>query len=157
MRRKNFIIILLFIFINILSFSNEKLPNVNISINSMNPVYDESLKEYKIKSENTDLFYNYIKKMISEKGVATAYTKLEKGKLIATDENNNIIFIEKLPENISQKTTYFESKQIYQVKNGKMLVNTDYVLDSDGEKTRIISETLLKKSINQLSMMKMIN
>ena len=147
MRRKNFIIILLFIFINILSFSNEKLPNVNISINSMNPVYDESLKEYKIKSENTDLFYNYIKKMISEKGVATAYTKLEKGKLIATDENNNIIFIEKLPENISQKTTYFESKQIYQVKNGKMLVNTDYVLDSDGEKTRILSETLLKKNI----------
>ena len=148
MRRKNFIIILLFIFINILSFSNENLPTVNTSINSMNPTYDESLKEYKIKSENTDLFYNYIKKMIDEKGVATAYTKLEKGELIATDENNNIIFIEKLPENISQKTTYFESKQVYQVKNGKMLVNTDYVLDSDGEKTRIISETLLKKSIN---------
>ena len=148
MRRKNFIIILLFIFINILSFSNENLPTVNTSINSMNPVYDESLKEYKIKSENTDLFYNYIKKMIDEKGVATAYTKLEKGELIATDESNNIIFIEKLPENISQKTTYFESKQVYQVKNGKMLVNTDYVLDSDGEKTRILSETLLKKSIN---------
>ena len=148
MRRKNFIIILLFIFINILSFSNEKLPNVNISINSMNPTYNESLKEYKIKSENTDLFYNYIKKMIDEKGVATAYTKLEKDELIASDENNNIIFIEKLPENISQKTTYFESKQVYQVKNGKILVNTDYVLDSDGEKTRIISETLLKKSIN---------
>ena len=147
MRRKNFIIILLFIFINILSFSNEKLPNVNISINSMNPTYNESLKEYKIKSENTDLFYNYIKKRSSEKGVATTYTKLEKGELIATDENNNIIFIEKLPENISQKTTYFESKQIYQVKNGKMLVNTDYVLDSDGEKTRILSETLLKKNI----------
>ena len=147
MRRKNFIIILLFIFINILSFSNENLPTVNTSINSMNPTYDESLKEYKIKSENTDLFYNYIKKMIDEKGVATAYTKLEKGELIATDENNNIIFIEKLPENISQKTTYFESKQVYQVKNGKMLVNTDYVLDSDGEKTRILSETLLKKNI----------
>ena len=148
MRRKNFIIILLFIFINILSFSNEKLPNVNISINSMNPTYNESLKEYKIKSENTDLFYNYIKKRSSEKGVATTYTKLEKGELIATDENNNIIFIEKLPENISQKTTYFESKQVYQVKNGKMLVNTDYVLDSDGEKTRILSETLLNKNIN---------
>ena len=148
MRRKNFIIILLFIFINILSFSNENLPTVNTSINSMNPVYDESLKEYKIKSENTDLFYNYIKKMIDEKGVATTYTKLEKGELIATDESNNIIFIEKLPENISEKTTYFESKQAYQLKNGKMLVNTDYVLDSDGEKTRIISETLLKKSIN---------
>ena len=150
MRRKNFILnIILFLFINILSFSNEKLPNVNTSINSMNPTYDESLKEYKIKSENTDLFYNYIKKMIDEKGVATAYTKLEKDELIASDENNNIIFIEKLPENISQKTTYFESKQVYQVKNGKILVNTDYVLDSDGEKTRIISETLLKKSINR--------
>ena len=149
MRRKNFILnIILFLFINILSFSNEKLPNVNTSLNSMNPTYDKSLKEYKIKSENTDSFYNYIKKMISEKGTATVYTKLENGNLIATDENNNIIFIEKLPENISEKTTYFESKQIYQVKNGKMLVNTDYVLDSDGEKTRIISETLLKKSIN---------
>ncbi|WP_336181949.1 toxin-antitoxin system YwqK family antitoxin [Fusobacterium polymorphum] len=148
MRRKNFIIILLFIFINILSFSNENLSTVNTSINSMNPVYDESLKEYKIKSENTDLFYNYIKKMIDEKGVATTHTKLEKGELIASDENNNIIFIEKLPENISQKTTYFESKQVYQVKNGKMLVNTDYVLDSDGEKTRILSEILLNKNIN---------
>ena len=149
MRRKNFILnIILFLFINILSFSNEKLPNVNTSINSMNPTYDESLKEYKIKLENTDLFYNYIQKKISEKGVATTHTKLEKGELIATDENNNIIFIEKLPENISEKTTYFESKQIYQLKNGKMLVNTDYVLDSDGKKTRILSEILLNKNIN---------
>ena len=149
MRRKNFILItLLFLLINVLVGANEKLPTVNTSINSMNPVYDESLKEYKIKSENTDLFYNYIKKMIDEKGVATAYTKLEKDELIASDENNNIIFVEKLPENISQKTTYFESKQIYQVKNGEMLVNTDYVLDSDGEKTRILSEILLNKNIN---------
>ena len=148
MRRKNFILnIILFLFINILSFSNEKLPNVNTSINSMNPTYDESLKEYKIKSENTDSFYNYIKKMISEKGTATVYTKLEKDELIASDENNNIIFIEKLPENISQKTTYFESKQVYQLKNRKMLVNTNYILDSDGEKTKILSETLLKKNI----------
>ena len=148
MRRKNFILnIILFLFINILSFSNEKLPNVNTSINSMNPTYDESLKEYKIKSENTDLFYNYIQKKISEKGVATTHTKLEKGELIATDESNNIIFIEKLPENISEKTTYFESKQVYQLKNGKMLINTNYILDSDREKTKILSETLLKKNI----------
>ena len=148
MRRKNLILtIILFLFISILGFSNEKLPNVNTSINSMNPTYDESLKEYKIKSENTDSFYNYIKKMISEKGTATVYTKLENGNLIATDENNNIIFIEKLPENISEKTTYFESKQVYQLKNGKMLVNTNYILDSDGEKTKILSETLLKKNI----------
>ena len=148
MRRKNLILtIILFLFISILGFSNEKLPNVNTSINSMNPTYDESLKEYKIKSENTDSFYNYIKKMISEKGTATVYTKLENGNLIATDESNNIIFIEKLPENISEKTTYFESKQVYQLKNGKMLVNTNYILDSDGEKTKILSETLLKKNI----------
>ena len=157
MRRKNFIIILLFLFINILSFSNEKLPTVNTSINSMNPTYNESLKEYKIKSENTDSFYNYIKKMISEKGTATVYTKLEKGELIASDENNNIIFIEKLPENISQKTTYFESKQVYQLKNGKMLVNTNYILDSDNEKTRTVSETLLKKSINGKNIFRIID
>ena len=85
--------------------------------------------------------------MISEKGTATVYTKLENGNLIATHENNNVIFIEKLPENISEKTTYFESKQVYQLKNGKMLVNTNYILDSDGEKTKILSETLLKKNI----------
>ena len=147
--RKNFILTtLLFLLINVLVGANENLPTVNTSINSMNPTYDESLKEYKIKSENTDSFYNYIKKMISEKSTATVYTKLEHGNLIASDENNNIIFIEKLPENISQKTTYFESKQVYQVKNGKMLVNTNYILDSNGEKTRILSETLLNKNIN---------
>ena len=148
MRRKNFILtIILFLFISILGFSNEKLPNVNTSFNSMNPTYDKSLKEYKIKSENTDSFYNYIKKMISEKSTATVYTKLENGNLIATDENNNIIFIEKLPENLSQTIIYFESKQVYQLKNGKMLVNTNYILDSDNEKTRTVSETLLKKNI----------
>ena len=149
MRRKNFILtILLFLFINILSFSNEKLPSVNTSINSINPIYNESLKEYKIKAENIDLFYNYIQKKIDEKGFATTYTKLEKDNLVATDENNNIIFTEKLPENLSQITTYFESKQIYKVKNGKILINSDYILESDGEKTRGMSETLLNKNIN---------
>ena len=149
MRRKNFILtILLFLFINILSFSNEKLPSINTSINSINPIYDESLKEYKIKAENIDLFYNYIQKKIDERGFATTYTKLEKDNLVATDENNNIIFAEKLPENLSQITTYFESKQIYKVKNGKILINSDYVLESDGEKIRGMSETLLNKNIN---------
>ena len=158
MKRKNFILtIILFLFISILGFSNEKLPNVNTSINKMNPTYDESLKEYKIKSENTDSFYNYIKKMISEKGTATVYTKLENGNLIATDENNNIIFIEKLPENISEKTTYFQSKQAYQLKNGKMLVNTNYILESDGEKTRIISESLLNKNITGINIFGLID
>ena len=149
MRRKNFILtILLFLFINILSFSNEKLPSVNTSINSINPIYDESLKEYKIKAENTDLFYNYIQKKIDEKGIAITHTKLEKDNLVATDENNIIIFTEKLPKNLSQITNYFESKQIYKVKNGKILINSDYVLESDGEKTRGMSETLLNKNIN---------
>ena len=149
MRRKNFILtIFLFLFINILSFSNEKLPSVNTSINSINPIYDESLKEYKIKDENIDLFYNYIQKKIDERGFATTYTKLEKDNFVATDENNNIIFAEKLPENLSQITTYFESKQIYKVKNGKILINSDYVLESDGEKIRGMSETLLNKNIN---------
>ena len=158
MKRKNFILtIILFLFITILGFSNEKLPNVNTSINKMNPTYDESLKEYKIKSENTDSFYKYIRKMISEKGIATVYTKLEKDDLIATDENNNVIFIEKLPEDISQKTTYFESKQVYQLKNEKMLVNTNYILESDGEKTRIISETLLNKNITGINIFGLID
>ena len=149
MRRKNFILtILLFLFISILSFSNEKLPSVNTSINSINPIYDESLKEYKIKAENIDLFYNYIQKKIDEKGFATTYTKLEKDNLVATDENNNIICTEKLPEDLSQITNYFESKQIYKVKNRKIFINSDYILESDGEKTRGMSETLLNKNIN---------
>ena len=154
--KKIFIMVTL-LFVNILSFSNEKLPNVNTSINSMNPTYDKSLKEYKIKSENKDLFYNYIKKRISENGVATTYTKLEKDNLIATDEDNNIIFTEKLPENLSKTTTYFESKQVYQLKNGKILVNTDYILESDGEKTRTTSETLLNKNINEKNIFEIIN
>ena len=154
--KKIFIMVTL-LFVNILSFSNEKLPNVNTSINSMNPTYDKSLKEYKIKSENTDLFYNYIQKRISENGVATTYTKLEKDNLIATDEDNNIIFTEKLPENLSKTTTYFESKQVYQLKNGKILVNTDYILESDGEKTRIISETLLNKNITGINIFGLID
>ena len=139
--RKNFILTtLLFLLINILSFANKNLPAVNTNINSMNPTYDESLKEYKIQAENTEKLYNYIEKTIKENGITTVFTKLESSNLIATDENDNIIFTEKIPEN--------ESKQVYQVKNGEMLVNSDYSLESNGEKTRIISETLLKKSIN---------
>ena len=147
--RKNFILTtLLFLLINILSFTNENLPAVNTNINSMNPTYDESLKEYKIQAKNTEKLYSYIEKNIKENGITTVYTKLENSNLIATDENNNILFTEKLPENLSKTTTYFEAKQIYQLKNGELLVNSDYTLESNGEKTRIISETLLKKSIN---------
>ena len=147
--RKNFILtMLMFLFINILSIANENLPAVNTSINSMNPVYDESLKEYKIQVENTEKLYNYIEKTIKENSITTVFTKLENSNLVASDENGNIIFIEKLPENLSKTTTYFEAKQIYQLKNGELLVNSDYTLESNGEKTRIISETLLKKSIN---------
>ena len=53
--RKNFILTtLLFLLINILSFTNENLPAVNTNINSMNPTYDESLKEYKINSKKNN-------------------------------------------------------------------------------------------------------
>ena len=147
--RKNFILTtLLFLLINILSFTNENQPTVNTNINSMNPTYDESLKEYKIQAKNTEKLYSYIEKTIKENGITTVYTKLENSNLIATDENNNILFTEKLPENLSKTTTYFEAKQIYQLKNEEMLVNSDYTLESNGEKTRIISETLLNKNIN---------
>ena len=147
--RKNFILTtLLFLLINILSFTNENQPTVNTNINSMNPTYDESLKEYKIQAKNTEKLYSYIEKNIKENGITTVYTKLENSNLIATDENNNILFTEKLPENLSKTTTYFEAKQIYQLKNGEMLVNSDYTLESNREKTRIISETLLNKNIN---------
>ena len=147
--RKNFILTaFLFLLINILSFANENLPAVNTNINSMNPTYDESLKEYKIQAENTEKLYNYIEKTIKENSITTVFTKLENSNLVASDENDNIIFIEKFPENLSKTTTYFEAKQIYQLKNGELLVNSDYTLESNGEKTRIISETLLKKSIN---------
>ena len=147
--RKNFILtMLMFLFINILSIANENLPAVNTNINNMNPAYDESLKEYKIQVENTEKLYNYIEKTIKVNSITTVFTKLENSNLVASDENGNIIFIEKLPENLSKTTTYFEAKQIYQLKNGELLVNSDYTLESNGEKTRIISETLLKKSIN---------
>lgn len=156
--RKNFILTaFLFLLINILSFANENLPAVNTNINSMNPTYDESLKEYKIQAENTEKLYNYIEKTIKENGITTVFTKLESSNLIATDENDNIIFTEKIPENLSKTTTYFESKQVYQVKNGEMLVNSDYSLESNGEKTRIISETLLKKSINGKNIFELID
>ena len=156
--RKNFILTtLLFLLINILSFTNENQPTVNTNINSMNPTYDESLKEYKIQAKNTEKLYSYIEKNIKENGITTVYTKLENSNLIATDENNNILFTEKLPENLSKTTTYFESKQVYQVKNGEMLVNSDYSLESNGEKTRIISETLLKKSINGKNIFELID
>ena len=147
--RKNFILtMLMFLFINILSIANENLPAVNTNINNMNPAYDESLKEYKIQVENTEKLYNYIEKTIKVNSITTVFTKLENSNLVASDENGNIIFIEKLPENLSKTTTYFEAKQIYQLKNGEMLVNSDYTLESNGEKTRIISETLLNKNIN---------
>ena len=147
--RKNFILtMLMFLFINILSIANENLPAVNTNINNMNPAYDESLKEYKIQVENTEKLYNYIEKTIKVNSITTVFTKLENSNLVASDENGNIIFIEKLPENLSKTTTYFEAKQIYQLKNGEMLVNSDYTLESNREKTRIISETLLNKNIN---------
>ena len=136
--RKNFILtMLMFLFINILSIANENLPAVNTNINNMNPAYDESLKEYKIQVENTEKLYNYIEKTIKENSITTVFTKLENSNLVASDENDNIIFIEKFPENLSKTTTYFEAKQIYQLKNGKTLSYSEMDTEMLGKKVKI--------------------
>lgn len=151
MRRKNIILtVLMFLFVNILSMAVENSTTLSDTIGLVNPAYQEALKDYKPNLENIDKTFNYIEKNIKEKGRAIYYSKFEKGKneIVITDENDNIIYTEKMSEKLAEITPYFEAKQIYQLKNGELLVNSDYTLESNGEKTRIISETLLKKSIN---------
>ena len=155
--RKNFILtMLMFLFINILSIANENLPAVNTNINNMNPAYDESLKEYKIQVENTEKLYNYIEKTIKENSITTVFTKLENSNLVASDENGNIIFIEKLPENLSKTTTYFEAKQIYQLKNGKTLSYSEMDTELLGKKVKMKYETLMKTKMNKKDAIKVL-
>jgi len=138
MRKKLILTTFLFLFITLLSFSNEKLVNenfvsnkvpvMNTSVNSINPTFDELLKEYKMKKENITILSNYIQKSINKKGSATIYSKFEKDALIVSDEKN--------------------SKQVYQLKDGKILVNSDSSFENNEDKSRMVSETLLKKSVN---------
>lgn len=156
MRKK--LILTTFLFITLLSFSNEKLVNenfvsnkvpvMNTSVNSINPTFDELLKEYKMKKENITILSNYIQKSINKKGSATIYSKFEKDALIVSDEKNNLLFSEKISKNFSKITTYFKSKQVYQLKDGKILVNSDSSFENNEDKSRMVSKTLLKKSVN---------
>ena len=156
MRRKNFILtVLMFLFINILSIAVENPTTLSDSLGLVDPVYQEALKDYKPNLENIDKIFNYIEKNIKEKGRAIFYSKLEKGKseVIVTDENNNIIYIEKMPEKLTEMTPNLEMKQTYELKNRKTLeMNTEMF----GKKVKMKSETLRKTKINKKDAIKVL-
>ena len=158
MRRKNFILtILIFLFVNILSMSVEN-PTIYDNIGVIDPAFQEGLKEYKPNLENIDKIFNYIEKNIKEKGKAIFYSKLEKGKneVIVTDENNNIIYIEKMPEKLIEMTSNLEMKQTYELKNGKTLEYSEMNTEMLGKKVKMKSETLRKTKINKKDAIKVL-
>ena len=154
MRGKNFILTtLLFLFISILGFAveNPKPLTQESVMEALNPDFAEGIKEYKPNLENIDKIFNYIEKNIKQKGRAIFYGKLdqEKKELIVTDENNKIIYIEKLPEKLVNSTPYFEVKQTYSLKNGKTLNYSETNLETFGKRIKIKTETLSKNRINK--------
>ncbi|QYR68744.1 toxin-antitoxin system YwqK family antitoxin [Fusobacterium animalis] len=160
MKRKNFIlIVLMFLFINILSMAVENPTTISDSISVVDPAFQEALKDYKPNLENIDKIFDYIEKNIKEKGRAIFYSKLEKGKnvVIVTDENNNIIYTEILPEKLIKIIPYFEAKEIYQLKNGKTLSYMDYSTEMVGKNVTIKSENLLKKKMNKKEAIEVLN
>ena len=160
MKRKNFIlIVLMFLFINILSMAVENPTTISDSIGVVDPAFQEALKDYKPNLENIDKIFDYIEKNIKEKGKAVYYSKLEKEKneMIVTDENNNIIYTEKIPESIEKLTTYFEIKQTYQLKNEKTLSYSEMDTEMLGKKVKIKSEFLMKKKMNKKDAIKSLN
>ena len=154
MKRKNFILsTLLFLFISILGLAVEN-PNPTTQesvIAALDPDFAEGIKEYKPNLENIDKMFNYIEKNIKQKGRAIFYGKLdqEKKELIVTDENNKIIYTEKLPEKLVKSTPYFEVKQTYSLKNGKTLNYSEINLETFGKRIKIKTETLSKNRINK--------
>ena len=154
MRGKNFILTtLVFLFISILGFAIES-PNFTTQesvIAALDPDFAEGVKEYKPNLENIDKIFNYIEKNIKQKGRAIFYGKLdqEKKELIVTDENNKIIYIEKLPEKLVNFIPYFEAKQTYSLKNGKTLEYSEVNLEAFGKRIKIKNETLRKNRINK--------
>ena len=159
MRRKNFIlIVLMFLFINILSMAVENPTTLSDSLGLVDPTYQEALKDYKPNLENIDKIFNYIEKNIKEKGRAIFYSKLEKAKseVIVTDENNVVIYTEKIPEKLTEMTPYFEAKQIYQLKNGKTLSYSEMDTEMLGKKVKMKSETLRKTKINKKDAIKVL-
>ena len=158
MRRKNFILtVLIFLFISILSMAVEN-PTIYDNIGVIDPAFQEGLKEYKPNLENIDKIFNYIEKNIKEKGRAIFYSKLEKTKseVIVTDENNNIIYIEKMPEKLIEMTPNLEMKQTYELKNGKTLEYSEMNTEMLGKKVKMKSETLRKTKINKKDAIKVL-
>ena len=160
MRKKNFILtILMFLFINILSIAVENPTSISHSLGLVNPNFQEALKDYKPNFENIDKMFNYIEKNIKEKERAVFYSKLEKEKneVIVTDENNNIIYTEKIPEKLAEQTPYFEVKQIYQLKNGKTLGYSEMNTEILGKKVKMTSESLMKRKMDKKDAIKTLN
>ena len=152
MRRKNFILtILMFLFVSILSMAVENSTTLSDGLSLIDPTYQEGIKEYKPNLENIDKMFNYIEKNIKQKGRAIFYSKIdqEKKELIVTDENNKLIYIEKLPEKLVNSTPYFEAKQTYSLKNGKTLNYSETTLETFDKRIKIKTETLSKNRINK--------
>ena len=152
MRKKNFILtMLIFLFVNILSMAVENPSTLSDGLSLVDPAYQEALKDYKPNLENIDKLFNYIEKNIKEKGRAIYYSKFEKGKseIVVTDENNNIIYTEKMPEKLAEQTPYFEAKQIYQLKNGKTLSYSEMDTEMLEKKVKMKSEALMKTKLNK--------
>ena len=159
MRRKNIILtVLMFLFVNILSMAVENPTTLSDGLSLVDPTYQEALKDYKPNLENIDKLFNYIEKNIKEKGRAIFYSKLEKGKseVIVTDENNNIIYIEKMPEKLTEMTPNLEMKQTYELKNGKTLEYSEMNTEMLGKKVKMKSETLRKTKINKKDAIKVL-
>jgi len=146
------------LFISILSIAVENSTTLSDSLGLVDPAYQEALKDYKPNLENIDKIFNYIEKNIKEKGRAIFYSKLEKGKseLIVTDENNNIIYIEKMPEKLIEMTPNLEMKQTYELKNGKTLEYSEMNTEMLGKKVKMKSETLRKTKINKKDAIKVL-
>lgn len=162
MRGKNFILTtLVFLFISILGLAVEN-PNPTTQesvIAALDPDFAEGIKEYKPNLENIDKMFNYIEKNIKQKGRAIFYGKLdqEKKELIVTDENNKIIYTEKLPEKLVNSIPYFEVKQTYSLKNGKTLEYSEANFETFGRRIKIKNETLRKDRINKKDAIKALN
>ncbi len=159
MRKKLISITLLFLFINILSMAVENPTTLSDGLSLVDPAYQEALKDYKPNLENVDKIFNYIEKNMKEKGRAFFYSKLEKEKnqIIVTDENNNVIFAEKIPEKLTEMIPYYECKEIYQLKNGKTLNYSEMNTEMLEKKVKIKSETLMKIKLNKKDAIKSLN
>lgn len=68
MRRKNFIlIVLMFLFINILSIAAENPTTLSDGLSLVDSAYQEALKDYKPNFENIDKIFDYIEKILKKK------------------------------------------------------------------------------------------